>query len=60
MTPGANRKHHGKQAIYVTLPDDVKAIHLCSETASNSWQCDEFSDTGVAHDNQRLKHRENG
>ena len=55
VTPGVNRRRHGKRAIYAKLPDDVKASRFCSKNAFDSWKRDNF---GAVHDNYRSKRRE--
>ena len=58
VTPRVNRRCHGKWAIYAKLPDDVKAARFCSKNAFDSWKHDEFSISGVVHDNYRSKRRD--
>ena len=57
-THSVNRRRHGKRAIHVKLPDDVKAARFCSKNAFDSWKRDEFSNSGAVHDNYRSKRRD--
>ena len=58
VTPRVNRRRHGKWAIYAKLPDDVKAARFCSKNAFDSWKHDEFSISGVVHDNYHSNRRD--
>ena len=58
VTSRANRRCHGKRAMYTKLPDDVKAARFCSKNAFDSWKRDDFSNSGGVHDNYRSKRRD--